>query len=197
MKTNVNTSSALEIENRMIPETLIQLHKYIKRSTAKVKLSTKKIVIFLVDDDLFYLKTLAHTISIQQPSLEIKTFQTGEACLKEMKKRPKIIVLDYYLNSKIQSSLNGLDILKRIKKINSKVKVIMLSAQDSLAIANNCINHGSFDYIIKNETGFFRINNILNNILADVKTTNEGLKAYQVILIIFLIISIISFLMKI
>lgn len=197
MKTNVNTSLPFEIDNRMIPEKLIQLHKYIKRSTNKAKSSTKKNIIFLVDDDLFFLKTLAHTISIQQPSVEIKTFQTGEACLKEMKKRPKIIVLDYYLNSKIKSSLNGLDILKRIKKNNSKVKVIMLSVQDSLAIANNCINNGSFDYIIKNETAFFRINNILKNILGNLKTTNEGLKAYQVILIIFLIISIISFLLKI
>ncbi|MES2590560.1 MAG: response regulator [Bacteroidota bacterium] len=156
----------------------------------------KDIVVFIVDDDLLFTKALEHSITGKLPSVAIKTFQTGEACLQQMKLKPDIVILDYYLNSTVPYAWNGLTILKQLKKINPTVKVIMLSSQDSLDVAVKCIDNGSFDYISKSESAFVKINNVLTNILRDIKTNSRSIKPYQVVSMIIIIILAVCFLLK-
>ena len=72
----------------------------------------------------------------------------------------------------------------------------MLSAQDSLDTAVKCIDNGSFDYISKSESAFVKINNVLSNIIEDIKTDEKSIKPYQIIGIIIIVILIIAFLLK-
>jgi len=65
--------------------------------------------------------------------------------------------LDYYLNSIDQNAMNGLETLNKIKALNQKIPVIMLSSQDSIDVAVNCMKHHAYDYIVKSETAFFRL----------------------------------------
>ena len=76
----------------------------------------KEILVFLVDDDILFLKALEHFLSIESPSLKIKIFHTGESASLQMYLNPNIVILDYYLNSEISSAGNGIEILKRIKR---------------------------------------------------------------------------------
>ena len=132
-----------------------------------------KISIFIVDDNPIYVRALEGSIESKLPLIKIKTFLNGEACLHQMKLKPDVVILDYFLDSKVPYAWNGLEILKQIKKLNPKTKVIMLSAQDSLAIAEKCIDSGSYDYISKSESAFVKINNTLTNIIED-KTMNKA-----------------------
>jgi two-component system OmpR family response regulator len=156
----------------------------------------KEMTVFLVDDDLLFLKALEHSITSKLPSVTIKSFQTGEACLQHIKFKPDVVILDYYLNSTVPYAWNGLTILKQLKKISPKTKVIMLSAQDSLDVAVKCIDNGSFDYISKTESAFVKINNVLSNIVDDISTNNKSIKPYQVISMVIIIILMICFLLK-
>jgi|GEM_PF-355411 len=165
-----------------------------KKTTGKSKSSIKEIIVFIVDDDALYVKALENSISAKLPFLKIKTFLTGEACLQQMKLKPDIVILDYFLDSKVPYAWNGLTILKQIKKLSPKTKVIMLSAQDSLDIAVKCIDNGSYDYISKSESAFVKINNVLTNIIEDIKANDRGLKPYQVVGIIIFIILLLCFL---
>jgi DNA-binding NarL/FixJ family response regulator len=74
-----------------------------------------------------------------------------------------IVVLDYHLNTESENAMNGIEVLKKIKKINSKIIVVMLSAEDKLKILTDCIKNGAYEYVVKSETAFVRIQNILKN----------------------------------
>ena len=136
----------------------------------------KNISVFLVDDNKSYLTILVHYLHKHFKSkIQIDSFINGEDCLKEIEKKPtiEIVILDYYLNAKSKNAMNGLEVLKKIKGINSEIIVIMLSAEDKLQIATDCIAFGSYEYVVKSETSFIRIQNILKNLIH-----NVGLQSY-------------------
>jgi DNA-binding NtrC family response regulator len=123
----------------------------------------KNILLFLVDDDALFLKSLAIEFVHNTESV-IETFSTGELCLKSIAQNPDVIILDYYLDSVEKKAINGLETLDRIKKINPKIPVIMLSSQDKIDVAVNCMKHQAFDYIVKSETAFIRLQKAITTI---------------------------------
>lgn len=201
MKTISTLSNSPGEDGKMFQPTLVHPVKELrvsyskKGALAKTKTGTREILIFIVDDDPMYTKALEHSILDKIPSVKIKTFQTGEACLQQIKQKPDVVILDYYLDSKVSYAWNGLTILKQIKKLYPKIKVVMLSVQDSLDVAVKCIENGSYDYIPKSESAFVRINNVLQNIIGDINSNEKAVKPYQVVGIIIIIILILSFLL--
>jgi DNA-binding NtrC family response regulator len=123
----------------------------------------KKILIFLVDDDALFLKSIEIEF-MQNTQSALKTFSTGELCLEQMSENPDIVILDYHLNSIDKNAINGIEILDRIKAVNPRVPVIMLSSQDSIEVAVNCMKHQAFDYIVKSETAFIRLQKAITTI---------------------------------
>ena len=123
----------------------------------------KKILLFLVDDDALFLKSLEIEFA-QNTGSAIKTFATGELCLKNLSQNPDIIILDYHLNSVNKNAINGLATLDRIKTANPQIPVIMLSSQDKIEVAVNCMKHQAFDYIVKSETAFIRLQKAITTI---------------------------------
>lgn len=201
MKTIATLSNSPGEDEKMFQPTLIRPEKelrvsYSKRgASAKTKSGSREILLFIVDDDPMYTKALEHSILDKIPNVKIKTFQTGEACLQQIKQKPDVVILDYYLDSKVSYAWNGLTILKQIKKLVPKIKVVMLSVQDSLDVAVKCIENGSYDYIPKSESAFVRINNVLQNIIRDINSNEKAVKPYQVVGIIIIIILLLSFLL--
>jgi two-component system, OmpR family, response regulator len=128
----------------------------------------KKIAIFLVDDDALYLKLLETELK-QYANYNIKTFATGERCLDSLSEQPDIVVLDYYLNGIEKDALDGLETLRRIKLINADLPVIMLSSQDKIEVAVNCMKLNAFEYIVKSETAFTRLKHAISNLLQQKK----------------------------
>ena len=123
----------------------------------------KKILLFLVDDDALFLKSLEIDFTANT-ACEVKTFATGEACLKRLSDNPDVIILDYYLNGVHKNAINGLETLDRIKASNPQIPVIMLSSQDKIDVAVNCMKHQAFDYIVKSETAFIRLQKAITTI---------------------------------
>jgi two-component system, OmpR family, response regulator len=110
-----------------------------------------------------YLKSLE--IEFAQNTLSaIKTFETGELCIDSLTQNPDIIILDYHLDSIEKNAINGLETLSRIKGTNPQIPVIMLSSQDSIDVAVNCMKHQAFDYIVKSETAFIRLQKAITTI---------------------------------
>lgn len=133
---------------------------------------TQKIKIFLVDDDALFLKSLEIDFQIQD-DFEIETFATGELCIANLFKKPQVIILDFYLNGIDKNAIHGLDTLDNIKKYDSKIPVIMLSSQDKIDIAIKCMHHNAFDYVVKSETAFIRLQKNILTILNNQKIENE------------------------
>ena len=123
----------------------------------------EKISIFLVDDDALFLKSLEIEF-LEHADFTIRTFPTGETCLQNLRLNPDIIILDYHLDGIVEGAMNGMETLDKIKEHNLGIPVIMLSSQDKIDVAVNCMHHMAFDYVVKNETAFMRLQKIITNI---------------------------------
>lgn len=126
-------------------------------------MKTNKIKIFLVDDDIVFLKSLEIEF-LESGDFEIETFVTGELCLKKLSHNPDIIILDYLLNSIDKDAMNGIDVLDKIKEYNPDIPVVMLSQQDKIEVAIDCMHHKALDYVVKSETSFLRLQKIINSL---------------------------------
>jgi two-component system, OmpR family, response regulator len=123
----------------------------------------RKILVFLVDDDSLFLKSLQIEFT-QNTESDIQAYPTGELCLESISQNPDVVVLDYHLNSIDANAINGLETLDRIKAINPDIPVIILSSQDKIDVAVNCMKHQAYDYIVKSETAFLRLQKAITTI---------------------------------
>jgi two-component system, OmpR family, response regulator len=122
-----------------------------------------KIKIFLVDDDAVFLKSLELEF-IQKENFLVQTFSSGEICIENLNQNPDVVILDYQLDGINKGAMNGLDTLDKIKKFNPEIPVIMLSGQDKIEVAVNCMHHLAYDYVVKSETAFLRLHKIIPHI---------------------------------
>jgi two-component system, OmpR family, response regulator len=131
-----------------------------------------KIKLFLVDDDAVFLKLLEIEF-LEHGDFDIETFATGELCIENLSHNPDVIVLDYYLDGVDRDAINGIDTLDQIKAYNPEIPVVMLSSQDKIDVAINCMHHKAFDYVVKSETAFMRLKKIITTILETQKLEKQ------------------------
>lgn len=135
-------------------------------------MKTEKIKLFLVDDDAIFLKSLEIDF-LQHADFVIETYPTGEQCLENLKRSPDVIILDYHLDGIDKNAINGIDTLDKIKAYNPDIPVIMLSSQDKIEVAVKSIHHRAFDYVVKSETAFVRLQKIITSIFSYKKMEKE------------------------
>jgi two-component system, OmpR family, response regulator len=132
----------------------------------------KKIKLFLVDDDVVFLKSLEIEF-IQHGDFTIYTFVSGEECLRSMSLQPDVVILDYLLDGTDKNAMNGIETLDKLRQINPESPVIMLSSQDKIEVAVDCMHHKAFDYVVKSETAFIRLQKIITAIFSYRKIEKE------------------------
>ena len=145
--------------------------KYYKMATENSR------YLFLVDDEPIQNEMLKDYLS-ERFLYTIKTFDNGEEAINGLGLNPEIIVLDYHLSGHRADAKNGVEILKTIKEKSPNAQVIMLSGQDKIDVAIDSMKYGAYDYVVKGETAFSRMENIINNIseLHRFKTVNSAYK---------------------
>ena len=131
-----------------------------------------KIKLFLVDDDAVFLKSLEIEF-LENADFEIETFATGELCMENLSHSPDVIILDYHLDGIDKNAINGMETLDKIKAYNQDIPVIMLSSQDKIEVAVNCMHHRAFDYVVKSETAFMRLRKTITTIFRYKKMEKE------------------------
>ncbi len=123
-------------------------------------MKNKKIKLFLVDDDVVFLKLLEIEF-LEQEEYVVETFSTGELCLEKLSENPDVIILDYQLDGVEKTAMNGIQTLDKIKAFNPEIPVVMLSSQDKIEVAVDCMHHLALDYVVKSETAFLRLQKII------------------------------------
>jgi len=135
-------------------------------------MNKEKIKLFLVDDDAVFLKSLEIDF-LERADFTIETFATGELCMANLSHDPDVIILDYYLDGIDPTAMNGIETLDRIKAYNQDIPVVILSSQDKIEVAVNCMHHRAFDYVVKSETAFVRLQQIITTIFRYKKMEKE------------------------
>lgn len=131
-----------------------------------------KIKLFLVDDDALFLKNLEIEF-LEHADFEIETYATGELCIAHLSHNPDVVILDYQLDGIDKNAMNGIETLDKIKAFNPDIPVVMLSSQDKIEVAIRCMHHKAFDYVVKSETAFMRLQKIIPTIFKYKKMEKE------------------------
>ena len=114
----------------------------------------------------------------------LTVFNSGEECLKNLDKSPDIVFLDYNFDKAGRNAMDGIEILKEIKKAKPLTEVVMISGQDRIEVAVNTIKYGAFDYIVKSESAFHRSENVIFNIIKRMKLQGEA-RLYKKLTLLF------------
>jgi two-component system OmpR family response regulator len=122
-----------------------------------------KIKLFLVADDVVFLKSLQMEFN-EHGNFDIETYTSGELCIDNLSNRPDLIILDYLLDGTNKEAMHGIATLDKIKAYDPAIPVVMLSAQDKIEVAVNCMHHKAFDYVVKSETAFLRLQKIITSV---------------------------------
>jgi DNA-binding NtrC family response regulator len=115
--------------------------------------------VFVVDDDVFYLNILEQYLRNLGLS-NIRTFDNGSDCLDHIQEKPDVIFLDYHMEN-----LSGYDVLKKIKRYNTNIFIVMISAQEEIKPAIDTLKHGAFDYIQKGNDELDKLKDVLGRIV--------------------------------
>ena len=119
----------------------------------------KKYRIMTVEDNEIFAMILDWNLK-EDLDYTLTNVTSGEECIEQLDEwKPDMIIMDYML-----PGLNGLDILKKIKKLKPKIKVIILSSQTSVQVAVDLINAGAEQYIEKNKDPLIKLSKCINEI---------------------------------
>lgn len=120
---------------------------------------SKQLKIFVVDDEIFYLNILEQHIR-NLGYEEVIVFSNGTDCLNRITEKPDVVFLDYSMDT-----LTGYEVLKKIKRYNPNIYIVMISGQEDIEAAVDTLKHGAFDYIQKGEMEEEKIEQVLERIL--------------------------------
>ncbi len=99
--------------------------------------------VLFVDDEVDFLETLLKRMKKRQ--LNAFGVNSGEQALSYLKDHDvDIVVLDVRM-----PGMDGIETLRKIKKINPLLEVIMLTGHACLEIAREGMEVGAFDYLMK------------------------------------------------
>jgi two-component system response regulator AtoC len=121
--------------------------------------------IFIVEDDPWYGQLLKYHLSLN-PDYEVTIYSTANDCLNNLYQKPDVICIDFGL-----PDMTGDKLFNRIKSLNNKTPVVVISGQEEVSVAVNLLKAGVSDYIIKDDNS----KNLLWNAILKIKE-NAGLK---------------------
>jgi len=130
-------------------------------------LAKSKIKVAIVDDEAQMREMLKDFVEQKFPAAEISFYSSGEEALEKIYEEPDMIILDYLLDSKNSEAMNGVQVLKKLKERYEDVHVVFVSGQERAEIAANTMKYGAYDYIVKNENAFHRLEIVVKNVLGN------------------------------
>ncbi len=113
---------------------------------------------FIVDDDPFS-RMLYRQYLLNLGYKDNTLFDNGVDCINRLDMHPDVVLLDYNMEP-----LNGLEIIKKIKKINPEIHLLVISAINDKKIAEEAVANGAVGYVIKGERDLERIREVLKNL---------------------------------
>ena len=107
------------------------------------KYTNEPINVLIVDDEVGYVDVLAKRMSRRK--LNVTKAYSGTEALQEMRKHDfDVAVLDLKMEG-----MDGIEVLKILKKMDPELKVIMLTGHGSETVARDGIKFGAADYLTK------------------------------------------------
>ena len=103
----------------------------------------KNVRVLLVDDQVEFVETLVKRIT--RRGLDIRGVSSGQEALAFLDAHPvDVVVLDVKM-----PGMDGIEVLRLIKRLHPGIEVIMLTGHASLEMAMKGMENGAYDYLMK------------------------------------------------
>lgn len=99
--------------------------------------------IMLVDDDKSFLRVYSKILS--REGYDVLTCENGDHAVETFKKNH----VDIVISDVIMPKMNGIELLKEIKKNESDIQIIMLSGKGNIKDAVEAMKLGAYNYLLK------------------------------------------------
>src|ERR1041384_4153441 len=98
--------------------------------------------ILIVDDDADIRRAFRR--SLERESLQIVEAGDGQEAIRQVAaERPDLVVMDIRMGG-----TNGLDTLRKLRELNPKLLIIMMTAYGTTQTAIEAMKHGAYDYVL-------------------------------------------------
>ncbi|MCT7497716.1 response regulator [Aliarcobacter cryaerophilus] len=106
---------------------------------------SKKYSILVIDDEIEILDMLSRFLN-RNPNFSVQTFSNPVSALSSINNNTKydLVLLDIMM-----PQMNGLDVLEKLKELNSDQKVIMMTAYSTLDKVLKSHKIGATNYVMK------------------------------------------------
>lgn len=162
-------------------------------------LNPTRIRISVIEDELQMSEMLKDFIRHKYPAAEVNRYSSGEEALEKIYEMQDLFIVDYYLDSDNSEAMTGVQFLKKLRERYPNAQVIFLSGQEKAQVAADTMKYGAYDYIVKNDNAFNRLEIVFKNILGETSLKkNLGTQKFFNYLLIALIIALLigMFLMR-
>lgn len=123
---------------------------------------------------------------------QFRLFNDGVKAMEQTGFIPDVIILDYQLDTFNPGALNGMQVLMQLKKKFS-APVICLSAQEKPEVSANLIKAGAYDYVVKNQQAFNKMESSIARILnqkPEVKRNNLKDRVIAGLILIIIVLAV-------
>ena len=120
--------------------------------------------ILVVDDYTFYLESVVKRLEVRK--LDVTGVTSGEAAIDLLNKQPFDVVL---LDIKMPGGVDGIETLRKIKKIRPLTEVILITAYASMETSTEGMKQDAFDYLLKP----VRLEELLGKIIAALENKSK------------------------
>ena len=128
----------------------------------------KDLTVFIVDDNPIVRASYQQCL-IRLGCESVRSYDNGQSCLDELALVPDIVLVDY-----LMEPMNGLELMKKIKRVLPQCFVVMVSGQSDLQVAVNAMKYGAFDYITKGKSETDQIAGVLHKTLYSMNLVKRG-----------------------
>ncbi|MBL4656681.1 MAG: response regulator [Flavobacteriales bacterium] len=129
--------------------------------------------IFIVDDEKMFQEGAKGYLSSKHKEAAIHCYGSGEDAIANLSLKPDLVVLDHHLAPEGSNAMNGLQTLQKMKEEKKTPYVVILTAEDNVQVANDTMEHGAFDYIVKGDTAFAKLDINCAHILKQIGDARE------------------------
>jgi DNA-binding NtrC family response regulator len=117
--------------------------------------------ILIVDDEKDFCTVLSDSLS--QDRYQVFTALNGKTALQLAKKeKPDLMLLDIKM-----PGMDGIEVLRKIKKMKKEIVVIMFTAYGTLETARKAMKLGAYDYVTK-PVDLFLLKSLVKEVLGGV-----------------------------